>query len=571
MLAFRIILCLVWVFWALLVSAQPDSLLNLHPEKGIRSLEHWFKNVPHQNIDTPLQVLEETYSKQGKPLLERFAWLAKKIVWIERGENRTIIEGRYHEVLKEVAQNGWRETEGELWVLLGSFYSGSEQFGKAFEYCLRGFYRFQELGFDKNPNQYRYLGYIADVYYRLGDWESCLKYLGMLNKQPDAYFITGPRFHVENSMALVYRNMNRFDSSEYFFKASYESARALNDSFWMALSLGNLGYNYYLKGNYEEATPLLLRDYEQSMHEKQLESAANAGLSLADIFLKTGNPLAALQIMDSIETVVMQKRYPRWMRYWFENKFGLAKMQGNTKAAVVFADSALKYRDIAANNTNAQILANTRSKVEAEQYLNHISLLESNRQRAVLLRNALLSAIALVTIILLLVLNRVRSKHRFSVEKATLEKKQSEVLLEQLRAQLEQYTTHLRNKTLLIEQVEQELNQLKLAGGALYTETQQSLGELLQSSILTEEEWQRFRALFEKVHPGFLIKMRQQFPDLTPAETRILVLTRLKLTNKEMMAMLGIGYDAIKKTRQRLRKKINLPDEETLDQWIEKM
>lgn len=571
MLAFRTILCLVWVIWVQSVSAQPDSLLNLHPEKGIRSLEHWFKNVPHQNLDTPLQVLEERYRKQGKPQLERFAWLARKIVWIEQGASRPVVESRYFKVLEEVGKKGWRDTEGELWVLLGSFYSGSEQYGKAFEYCLRGFYRFQELGFDKNPKLYRYLGYIADVYYRLGDWESCLKYLSMLNKQPDAYFITGPRFHVENSMALVYRNMNRFDSSEYFFKASYESAQALNDSFWMALSLGNLGYNYYLKGNYDEAAPLLLRDYQQSLQEKQLESAANAGLSLADIYLKAGKPLAAGQIMDSIEIVVMQKRYPRWMRYWFENKFGLAKTQGNINAAVVFADSALKYREIAANNTNAQILANTRSKVEAEQYLNRISLLESKRQRAVLLRNALLGGIGLITIILLLIINRVRSRHRFSVEKAALEKNQSEVLLEQLQGQLDQYTTHLRTKTLLIEQVEQELSQLKAAGRALNTETEQSLGELLQSSILTEDEWQRFRALFEKVHPGFLIKMRQQFPDLTPAETRILVLTRLKLTNKEMMAMLGIGYDAIKKSRQRLRKKINLPDEATLDEWIEKM
>lgn len=554
-----------------MVSAQPDSLLQLDNKKGIILLEHWFKSTPHHALDTPLLVLETAYKAQGKPLLERYAWLAKKIVWIERGESKTVVESRYLEVIKQAANKGWRDTEGELWVLLGSFYSGTQQYGKAFEYCLRGFYRFQELGFGPNPHLYRYLGYIADVYYRLGDWESCLKYLSMLNEQPDSYFIAGPRFHVENSMALVYRNMNRFDSSEYFFKASYESARALNDSFWMALSLGNLGYNYYLKGNYDEAVPLLLRDYEQSMQAKQLESAANAGLSLSDIYLKTGKPEAARQIMDSIQPEVMQKRYPRWMRNWFENQYGLARLQGNLRAAVVFADSALKYRDIAASNTNAQILANTRSKVEAEQYLNRISLLESNRQRSLLLRNALLGGIFLVTIILLLIINRVRSRHRFSVERAALEKKQAAVLLEQLQGQLDQYTTHLRNKTQLIEQVELELNQLKAAGSALYTETERSLGELLQSSILTEEEWQRFRTLFEKVHPGFLSKIRQQFPDLTPAETRILVLTRLKLTNKEMMAMLGIGYDAIKKTRQRLRKKINLPDEATLDEWIEKM
>jgi DNA-binding CsgD family transcriptional regulator len=62
--------------------------------------------------------------------------------------------------------------------------------------------------------------------------------------------------------------------------------------------------------------------------------------------------------------------------------------------------------------------------------------------------------------------------------------------------------------------------------------------------------------------------MRVKLPDLTPAETRLLVLTKLKLSNKEMGAMLGIGYDAIKKTRQRLRKKIDLPEEGGLDKLI---
>jgi DNA-binding CsgD family transcriptional regulator len=154
------------------------------------------------------------------------------------------------------------------------------------------------------------------------------------------------------------------------------------------------------------------------------------------------------------------------------------------------------------------------------------------------------------------------------MEKAALEKKLAAEKLETVKSELDQYTLRMKEKSALLEKFEAELENMKQSGQAMESDANHSLQELLQVSILTEDEWLHFRALFEKVHPGFLTRMRVKLPDLTPAETRLLVLTKLKLTNKEMGAMLGIGYDAIKKTRQRLRKKINLPEEGGLDELI---
>ena len=75
--------------------------------------------------------------------------------------------------------------------------------------------------------------------------------------------------------------------------------------------------------------------------------------------------------------------------------------------------------------------------------------------------------------------------------------------------------------------------------------------------------------MFDQVHPGFFIRLKEKLNDLTPAETRLLALTKLQLAPKEMAAMLGISYDAIKKSRQRLRKKINLPEEGSLDELVD--
>jgi DNA-binding CsgD family transcriptional regulator len=87
-------------------------------------------------------------------------------------------------------------------------------------------------------------------------------------------------------------------------------------------------------------------------------------------------------------------------------------------------------------------------------------------------------------------------------------------------------------------------------------------------SILTEDDWNEFRTLFEKVQIGFFDKLKQQFPDLTPSEQRLLALMKLKLSKREMAGMLGIAPDSIKKTRQRIRKKINVMDDVALEELV---
>ena len=92
-----------------------------------------------------------------------------------------------------------------------------------------------------------------------------------------------------------------------------------------------------------------------------------------------------------------------------------------------------------------------------------------------------------------------------------------------------------------------------------------SCGSIL---FLTEDDWNEFRNLFEKVQVGFFDKLKQRFPDLTPSEQRLLALMKLKLSKREMAGMLGIAPDSIKKTRQRIRKKINVPDDAALEEMV---
>ena len=85
------------------------------------------------------------------------------------------------------------------------------------------------------------------------------------------------------------------------------------------------------------------------------------------------------------------------------------------------------------------------------------------------------------------------------------------------------------------------------------------------ATVLTEDEWAEFKKMFEKVHPGFLQRLKVNYPDLTAAETRYLVFTKLNISAKEMSSMLGVSAEAVRSIRFRLKKKLNLEDNNDLD------
>lgn len=91
---------------------------------------------------------------------------------------------------------------------------------------------------------------------------------------------------------------------------------------------------------------------------------------------------------------------------------------------------------------------------------------------------------------------------------------------------------------------------------------------LYEGQILTEEDWTAFRTQFNSAHAGFLVRLREKFPGLTGAETRLLALSKLRLTTREMAARLGISPETVRQTRWRLKKKLELPEEQDLDDVV---
>ncbi|MEZ4989852.1 MAG: helix-turn-helix transcriptional regulator [Saprospiraceae bacterium] len=70
------------------------------------------------------------------------------------------------------------------------------------------------------------------------------------------------------------------------------------------------------------------------------------------------------------------------------------------------------------------------------------------------------------------------------------------------------------------------------------------------------------------MHKDFNVRVAHLYPDITPNEYRLMAFIRMNLSSKEIASILNISIPGIKKARQRLRKKMGLATQDSLETAI---
>lgn len=156
--------------------------------------------------------------------------------------------------------------------------------------------------------------------------------------------------------------------------------------------------------------------------------------------------------------------------------------------------------------------------------------------------------------------------HRHREELAVRNKQ----LTKSKREQLELYKQNLMEKSEMINKISSELEILKNKFSP-DQEHIEKFNRILHFNILTDEDWERFKSTFQEVYPTFFAGIRFRFPAITASELRLSALIKMNLSMKEAGDMLGISTDSVKKSRYRLKKRLGLRDEESLEAFIQSL
>jgi len=176
----------------------------------------------------------------------------------------------------------------------------------------------------------------------------------------------------------------------------------------------------------------------------------------------------------------------------------------------------------------------------------------------------LISFLLFIILVLLYILYKRRIKlNRVEFQNKLLgfqfDKMQIETKLTEANNSLDSFHTYIDSKNQQIGQLEKELLHIK------NQHQKSSLENLLASHLMTDDNWTLFKRAFREEQPTYYNHLLTRFPTLTESNLRIILLQKMGLNNQEIGQITGITADAVKKAKQRLRKKYSNNEQEILD------
>ncbi len=430
-----------------------------------------------------------------------------------------------------------------------------------YELCFDYLYKLrntlQTITIEEFPEKQICYSQIGHSYYECHDLASAIKYgkEGMTEtpKDPEDDWST----RIISFVGVCYRDIGQPDSADVYFRKALRSLKFTRptDNQWLGIINGYMGHNYYLQKNYAAATPCLQTCLDTAMAYKDLSLAGTVLTDLGAIDLGSG------KITEATRNIYIAADYLRQSGYykgWLDLYPVLAKLQtalGKDASATRYLDSFIAVKDSVDRKFNATLISGGTRRAELQEKKE----LEDENARKKMERNFLVIFVLVLIGLSIYIYISQRNKYRQKELIKNLELHQKQAELDFASTQLDDFAREISAKNKRVEELQEKL------GTSVDEEV---LTQLQQSTILTDDEWDRFRKLFAQVHGGYLVRLKEKLPDLSPAETRFMVLAKLNFSNKEMAAALGVSQHAVRMTWHRLRRRINLPEEGSVEELV---
>ena len=126
----------------------------------------------------------------------------------------------------------------------------------------------------------------------------------------------------------------------------------------------------------------------------------------------------------------------------------------------------------------------------------------------------------------------------------------------------------IRKNELLIEIKDELIRQKEVLGARYPGRYFDRINNLIEKNISNDNDWKVFEALFDQAHENFFRRLKASYPDLTQSDLKLCAYLRLNLSSKEIAPLLNISIRGVEIRRYRLRKRLALPTDSNLVNYI---
>ncbi|MCD4697174.1 MAG: tetratricopeptide repeat protein [Bacteroidales bacterium] len=498
------------------------------------------------------------------------------------------------------AELGLNSLSAQVYHRMGKVYRLMGKYDKAIESDLRSL-KINEL-LDDTEFIALNLNNVGIDFHRMLNYDKALEYLHqsleLREKIQDSVGIADCFINI----GMVHDESYEFELALEYYEKALEFFEKISDQDGLAVCYNNIAGIYYFKGDLDKVLEyaLLSLDIRREMNNKRDLSFNLIHIGMVYSAQEKFED-AILFIEEGLEMAKEVGARPQ-IKLGYEGLANVYSSIGDHKQAYDYLMFFININDSIFKEKSARAIAEMQTKYETEkkeqenEILKRDVKIQSNFKKNLLI----LAAFLIVLLISLFSLFRLKSTSlkqnkkllvqekeinkletgRNKAEKKLLEdrifaeKQLNRLQKEKYEAELMHKNQELANSALCIVNKNEVLSEIKeiVRSNFFRTEENNNFSELIRlinNNIDIDQNWKIFKLKFDDVHPGFFERLKEKYPNLSDVYIKLCAYIRIDLTSNEIARLINVTIAAVKKSRQRLRKKFDLDPEASLPEFIQ--
>ena len=377
-------------------------------------------------------------------------------------------------------------------------------------------------------------------------------------------------------LGAYYGRLQKLDSSIYCYNEALEVFKKINNDKRVYHVYNNLPNTYFLQGNYQKVLDIrtLVLDYAKRGRRQLLLTSNYHNIASAYKQLKEYDK--ASKYLDSAIIVAKEENFKLRLSKSYQSLSDLSFLKKDYKDAYlyhqqykIYSDSIFKLQQL-----------NAIEEVELENIYKlkdkNLEILTKERAFEKKMYLVIIFAFVLLGTPIIILMHR-NSLNKSKIIKANFEKNKikRDSLIQKNTNSENEIKNLVADNSMRIEFLKQLLTQLKNKRFATDSkELQEYIKDLsfkVKQQLTTESKLTLLKERIGTVNSGFDNMLMNSYQELSKTEREVCALLRLNMSIKEIASIRNSSTNAIKAVRYRIRKKMNVPKEQKLENFIQKI
>lgn len=380
-----------------------------------------------------------------------------------------------------------------------------------------------------------------------------------------------------NNIGNVYVDLEESDNAIYYYNKALELHKMTKtESIAGALRI-NLGIQYEIRGSLDEAELLYKKSLDEALIGGNRKDEMIALVNLGYLYTEKQDFEKASVYFKNADEIRTELGSLRWGLTIFEGLQKLEEKKGNYQSALYWSNKVNVFNDSISSGNIDLVLGQLQTEAELAQKEKQIREFEQKKGRvnkAYLTIFFIFIMVLILGIILFFYQKSGQSKRLKNAEglneKLAVKQVKIENELIDRNKELTTFALHLVKKNEFLNQIEKKLRKIPVTSDKERFQLNEVALELGQCKSMGNE-MAYFQQRLKEQSGKFYKKIEEKYPNLTRNEKKLAALLRLGLATKEIAVLNHVGEPAVKMSRHRLRKHLNLSPSTDLKQFFQNL